>query len=107
MNYPKRKNELVITVVTFGAIGFVLLAGVMFFHQPINAQLTIAQENNSVVLNVQSKDNPIPNELVQEITQDKRNIVGYASSDQPFEPLTPAMRFLYTISSDNLFLTQE
>lgn len=108
MNYPKIKNELALTALTFGAIGFVLLVGVMVFHQPINTQLTIASEkDSSVVLDVESGSNPVPDEIVQEITQDERNILGYTSSDPIFESLTPAMKFLYTISSNNLFLTQE
>lgn len=103
MNYPKRKNELVLTVITFGVVGFMLLVGVMFFHQPINAQLATAQDRNKVV----QKNNPIPNEIVQGIVQDERNILGRTSSNPMLEPLTPAMRFLYTISNDDLFLTQE
>lgn len=109
MNYPKRKNELTLTVITFGFVGFMLLIGVIFFHQPINAQLTIAQDkNSSVVINVKPRNNPIPDELIREITQDERNILGCTSnSNSMLELLTPAMRFLHTISSNNLFLTQE
>ena len=108
MNYPKRKNELALTVITFGFVGFVLLVGVMIFHQPINMQLTIAQEkDSSVVINVKSKDNPIPDEIIKEVTQDGRNMTGFVSDNSMLEPLTPAMKFLHTISSNNLFLTQE
>lgn len=108
MNYIKNKNDLSLTAIIFGSIGFVLLIGVVAFHKPINSQFMLAEDIESVeVISSKTKQNPVPEEVIQEIIKDERNILGYIPQYLDTEPLTPAMKFLYTMNVSDLFLTQE
>lgn len=107
MKHINKNNKFILTATIFGIIGFILLSGVMIFHQHINSSFVLAQkEDEIVVLSVdnQKTQQLTPGSLAQEIIEDERNIIG---SSERSKPLSPALKFLRTISDPDIFLTQK
>ncbi|OGB74199.1 hypothetical protein A2V68_00250 [candidate division Kazan bacterium RBG_13_50_9] len=107
MEYFKEHNRFVVTIAIFGVCGLVLLGGVMIFHLHINRCLTAAEANAqipAVSVQAESTTNPLPDSVVREIVNDERNLIG---STQLPKSLSPALKFLRTISDPDIFLTQK
>lgn len=110
MSYRKENNKFMLTAAAFGIVGFVLLVGVMIFHQHINYQLTLAyKEEGLVILDIgdegqSDEQKPIPDKILKDIIENEENILGY---NYPIGSLSPAMKFLYTISNPDPFFTQK
>ncbi|MBN2585309.1 hypothetical protein JXA59_01515 [Patescibacteria group bacterium] len=113
MKISNTENQFGVVAATFCLIGLALLLSVMIWHQQINQHPWFKQEmakaaatNLQVAAVSDTADVPttaVPASVIQEITTDPRNIAGFT---KPAEELSPALKFLYTLDSPNLFPAQ-
>jgi hypothetical protein len=118
MKISKTENNFASVAITFCLIGLALLISVMVWRQQINShpafQKTVVAASSDVTIASIAATAPavtvassstVPDKVLQEITQDPRNLIGQpAVNDAP--PLSPSIKFLYTLDNPNLFPTQ-
>ncbi|MFA5270151.1 MAG: hypothetical protein WC400_00840 [Patescibacteria group bacterium] len=121
MNNLKPSNtesQFVAVAIAFCLIGLALLLSVMIWHQQINEHpwfaTDLATTENTSNLQIATvpvvtpptaaaNSSAVPDSIIKEITTDPRNRVGYT---KPAEELSPAVKFLYTLESPNIFPSQ-
>lgn len=109
-------NQFATVATVFGLIGLALLLSVMVWHQEINQhpafRKTAVVETPTVQpkMQVAAVSQPVvdtktvPDSIIQEITQDPRNLLGAPLKTD--ESLSPALKFLYTLNAPQLFPNQ-
>jgi hypothetical protein len=121
MKPSSTENQFATIAATFCLIGLALLLSVMIWHQQINQhplfkkgvitsdtpELQVASmpavAAPTVTTPTPAAASPVPESVIQEITTDPRNIASYTG---PTEEMSPAIKFLYTLTSPNVFPTQ-
>ena len=104
MAFLKNKSYLLSTPVVFCIIGFLLLISVMLFHRQINTQEFFWPKLSFISYLPAEKGNPIPDNVVKEITQDGRNISPDVIA---LKNAQRSIKWWYQESHPNLFITQE
>ena len=99
-------HQSITTASIFGVVGFALMTAVIIFHAHINNHSTLAQADTAVNILSVDAPNPVPDELIQSIVSDPRNVMD-VSKAKPATPLPPAMQFLRDLSAQDLFITQD
>lgn len=115
-----KENQFAIVAATFCLIGLALLLSVMVWHQQIdqhpwlkkgivdapstNLQIAAIPAAPVVVPPIPATNsNAVPESVIQEIVTDPRNLADHS---KPAAELSPAVRFLYTLESPEVFPTQ-
>jgi len=110
MKNKNLNNQLFTTASLFGMLGFVLMFGVIFSHGHINEQFALLETKRAKAISVKLQEEqdlePLPEEVLEEITQSDLNIMGLETYQNYTQELSPAIKFLRDISRD-IFLTQK
>lgn len=112
MKISNNENQFVFLAATFYLIGGALLLSVIIWHQQINQHplfrkgaVAVAAETKAVTVEQPVSSRAVPEEVLKEITEDPRNLTGYVRPTETV--LSPALQFLYTLESPNIFPSQQ
>jgi hypothetical protein len=117
MKVSNTKNQFAVAAATFCLIGLTLLLSVMIWHRQINQHPWFKRDVAGVVANdlqvaavssvptVANTATAVPDSVIKEITEDPRNLRG--QTIPPTAALSPALQFLYTLESPNIFPSQQ
>lgn len=114
--FDNHSNQFALIAATFCLIGLALLLSVIIWHRQINdhpwfekngvAAATSTLQVASAVsapTTVAPSSTQVPDSVLQTIITDPRNLIDY---DQPSVELSPALKFLYTLESPDVFPAQ-
>lgn len=122
MKLTNTENQFAVIAATFCLIGLAMLLSIIIWHRQINQHpwfqkgVTIAAPELQVAsapVPVTSPSAPVvvpstaslsvPESVIREITSDPRNLANYVG---PTEEMSPAIKFLYTLESPDIFPNQ-
>jgi len=105
-------NQFALAAITFCLVGLALLVSVMLWRHEINQHPLFRKGTAAAadlqVAAVQPASTPslaVPEQVLKEITEDPRNLRG--QTVPPTAALSPALQFLYTLESPNIFPSQQ
>lgn len=105
------QNQFAAVAATFCLVGLALLVSVILWHQKIDQHPLFRKGTAAVDLQVAAvqpaptSSLAVPEQVIKEITEDPRNLRGQTIT--PTAALSPALQFLYTLESPNIFPSQQ